>query len=86
MPCKQTKILGDRQIRSLLTFASGSRNPDRDRLIVLLSVKAGLCIDEIADLMMVLGPTDGNRVGDRVARRRSATSMATATLSASSCR
>jgi integrase/recombinase XerD len=40
-------------------FASSTRNPDRDKLIVLLSVKAGLRAGEIANLTwdMVLSPT-----------------------------
>jgi integrase len=59
MPGKQAKILSTEQIKSLLVFASATRNPDRDKLIVLLSVKAGLRAGEIAKLTwdMVLGPT-----------------------------
>jgi integrase len=59
MPGKQAKILSDSQIKSLLTFASSTRYPYRDRLIVLLSAKAGLRAGEIAKLTwdMVLGPT-----------------------------
>jgi len=59
MPGKQAKILSDQQIKSLLVFASSTRYPCRDRLIVLLSVKAGLRAGEIAKLTwdMVLGPT-----------------------------
>ena len=59
MPGKQAKILSAEQIKSLLVFATATRNPDRDKLIVLLSVKAGLRAGEIAKLTwdMVLGPT-----------------------------
>jgi integrase len=59
MPGKQAKILSAEQIKSLLVFASATRNPDRDKLIVLLSVKAGLRAGEIAKLTwdMVVGPT-----------------------------
>src|ERR1700730_18646700 len=59
MPGKQAKILSDQQIKSLLVFASSTRYPCRDRLIVLLSAKAGLRAGEIAKLTwdMVLGPT-----------------------------
>jgi len=58
MPGRQAKILSDRQVESLLLFASSTRNPDRDKLIVLLSVKAGLRAAEIAKLTweMVLDP------------------------------
>src|ERR1700688_4398827 len=59
MPGKQAKILSDQQIRSLLVFASATRNPFRNSLIVLLSVKAGLRAGEIAKLTwdMVVDPT-----------------------------
>jgi integrase len=59
MSGKQAKILSDQQIKSLLVFASATRNPFRNSLIVLLSVKAGLRAGEIAKLTwdMVVGPT-----------------------------
>jgi integrase len=59
MAGKQAKILSDKQTRSLLVFASTSRNPRRNRLILLLSLKAGLRAGEIANLTwdMVVGPT-----------------------------
>ena len=59
MSGKQAKILSDQQITSLLVFASASRNPFRNSLIVLLSVKAGLRAGEIANLTwdMVVDPT-----------------------------
>jgi integrase/recombinase XerD len=63
MSGKQAKILSDQQIKSLLTFASSTRYPYRDRLVVLLSAKAGLRAGEIAKLTwdMVLGP--GGEIG-----------------------
>jgi integrase len=56
---KQAKILSDQQLKSLLVFASATRNARRNRLILLLSLKAGLRAGEIAKLTwdMVLGPT-----------------------------
>ena len=59
MPGKQAKILSEQQIKNLLVFSSHTRNPVRNRLIVLLSVKAGLRAGEIAKLtwQMVVGPT-----------------------------
>jgi integrase len=59
MAGKQAKILSDQQTRSLLVFASASRNPRRNKLILLLSLKAGLRAGEIAKLTwdMVVGPT-----------------------------
>jgi integrase len=59
MAGKQAKILSEQQTRSLLVFASATRNPRRNHLILLLSLKAGLRAGEIAKLTwdMVVGPT-----------------------------
>lgn len=59
MPGKQAKILATNQIDDLLLFAETTRYPLRDRVIVLLSVKAGLRAAEIANLTweMVLDPS-----------------------------
>jgi integrase len=50
MSGKHAKILTDHQLNGLLIFACNTRNPIRDKLIVLLSVKAGLRAGEIAKL------------------------------------
>ena len=50
MAGKQAKTLADEQIEALLQYAKASRYPERNRLIVLLSVKAGLRAGEIAKL------------------------------------
>lgn len=57
MAGKQAKILSADHVDDLLFFAERSRHPHRNRLIVLLSVKAGLRAAEIAKLSwdMVLG-------------------------------
>src|SRR3981189_630186 len=59
MAGKQAKTLSIDHIDDLLFFADRSRHPLRNRLIVLLSVKAGLRAAEIAKLTweMVLGPS-----------------------------
>ena len=64
MAGKQAKILSDDHVGDLLFFAQNSRYPDRNCLIVLLSVKAGLRAAEIANLTwdMVLDPS--GHVGD----------------------
>ena len=69
MSGKQAKILSDHQLNCLLIFACNTRNPIRDKLIVLLSVKAGLRAGEIAKLTwdMVLDPT--GEIGDVVELR-----------------
>jgi integrase len=55
---KQAKILSDEQVEQLLYFVSTTRY--RNRVLVLLSLKAGLRAGEIANLTwpMVLGPQD----------------------------
>ena len=59
MPGRQAKTLSSADVNDLLVFASCTRNPQRNRVIVLLSTKAGLRAGEIANLTwaMVLGPT-----------------------------
>jgi integrase len=58
MPGRQAKTLSAADVNDLLVFASCTRNPLRNRVIVLLSAKAGLRANEIANLTwdMVLGP------------------------------
>ena len=59
MPGKQAKILSLSDVNDLLVFASCTRHPLRNRVIVLLAAKAGLRAGEIAKLTwdMVLDPT-----------------------------
>ena len=47
---KRAKILSDDNIRDLLAFTALTRYPIRNRVMVLLSVKAGLRAGEIANL------------------------------------
>jgi integrase len=56
---KQAKILSEDDLEDLLVYAAATRNPIRNRVIVLLSAKAGLRAGEIAQLTwdMVVGPT-----------------------------
>ena len=69
MAGKQAKILSKAQLSDLLLYASCTRHPDRNRLIVLLSAKAGLRAGEIAKLTwdMVLEP--GGGVGSAIELR-----------------
>jgi integrase len=59
MAGKQAKILSERHLGYLLTYVGATRYSDRNRILVLLSVKAGLRAGEIAGLTwdMVLGPS-----------------------------
>ena len=56
---RQAKILSLGDVNDLLVFASCTRHPLRNRVIVLLAAKAGLRAVEIANLTwdMVVGPT-----------------------------
>jgi integrase len=75
MAGKQAKTLSTDHIDDLLFFAERSRHPLRNRLVVLLSVKAGLRAAEIAKLSwdMILDPS--GEVGatielqDRIAKK-----------------
>jgi integrase len=77
MAGRQAKILHDQQINDLLVFASATRNSLRNKLMVLLSVKAGLRAGEIAGLTwdMVLCPSgevsQAIELHDRVAKKNS---------------
>jgi integrase len=59
MAGRRAKILSPADVNDLLIFANCTRNPLRNRVVVLLSAKAGLRAREIANLTwdMVLGPT-----------------------------
>jgi integrase len=59
MPGKQAKILSIGDVNDLLVFATCTRHPLRNCVIVLLAAKAGLRAGEIAKLTwdMVLDPT-----------------------------
>jgi len=77
MPGKQAKILSEDDLQDLLAYASATRNPIRNRVIVLLSAKAGLRAGEIANLTwdMVVGPngeiSTAIELRDRAAKKRS---------------
>jgi integrase len=59
MAGKQAKVLSEAQINHLLAWCVTTRQPCRNRALVLLSVKAGLRAGEIANLTwdMLVGPT-----------------------------
>jgi integrase len=59
MPGRQAKILSPIDVDDLLIFASCTRQPIRNRLIVLLAAKAGLRAGEIANLTWDM-VVDGN--------------------------
>ena len=77
MPGKQAKILSEDDLQDLLAYAAATRNPFRNRVIVLLSAKAGLRAGEIASLTwdMVLEPSGeistAIELRDHAAKKRS---------------
>jgi integrase/recombinase XerD len=77
VPGKQAKVLSEESLEDLLVYASATRNPTRNRVVVLLSAKAGLRAGEIANLTwdMVLGPTGAVgtaiELRDHAAKKRS---------------
>jgi integrase len=74
---KQAKILSDDNIRNLLTFTTLTRYPPRNRVMVLLSVKAGLRAGEIANLTWPMVTDPSGNIGsvialeDRIAKKKS---------------
>jgi integrase len=56
MAGKQAKTLSSADINDLLVYASCTRNPVRNSVIVLLSAKAGLRAGEIANLTWDIQP------------------------------
>ena len=69
MPGRQAKIITPTMLRRMLSAVAGRQTTKRDRVIILLSVKAGLRACEIArlDWSMVLDAR--GRVGDSLAIR-----------------
>jgi len=61
---KQAKILTDAQVRAALSACDGHRYPLRDRVMVLLSVRAGLRAKEIACLKWRMVTDAEGEVGD----------------------
>ncbi|MBX3121591.1 MAG: site-specific integrase [Nitrospira sp.] len=76
MAGKQAKILQETNISALVRSTRSSRYPERDKVIVLLSVKAGLRASEISKLTwaMVLTPagdvSDIIELNDNAAKKR----------------
>jgi integrase/recombinase XerD len=66
MAGKQAKILTRQQVRAALHRARHSRYPRRDRVMILLSVKAGLRAGEIAKLTWPMLLDADGRIGHRI--------------------
>ena len=76
MAGKQAKILSEDDLQDLLFYAAATRDPIRNRVIVLLSAKAGLRAGEVAKLTwdMVVEPNGAMgtviELRDRAAKKR----------------
>src|SRR5579872_4712418 len=66
MAGKQAKILSARQLRAALGRAGRGRYPERDQVMVLLSVRAGLRAGEIAKLTWPMVLDAQGRLADRI--------------------
>lgn len=63
---KQAKILSKQQQDAVLTFLKGTRHPERNKVIFLLSVRAGLRAKEIASITWGMLTDAENRVSDAI--------------------
>ena len=63
---KQAKILSKKQIDQLLWYVGTNRNAMRNRIIVLLSVRAGLRAKEIAGLKWSMITDADGEIGDSI--------------------
>jgi integrase len=66
MAGKQAKTLSRQQVRAALRRARFGRYPERDRMMILLSVKAGLRAGEIAKLTWSMVLDANGRIGNRI--------------------
>lgn len=64
---KQAKILSDAQIAVALAAIAQHRYPDRDRVMFLLSIRAGLRAKEIAMVTWSMVTTSDGLIGDSIA-------------------
>jgi integrase/recombinase XerC len=66
MQGKQAKIVSSSQERAILGFLDTTRYPSRDRVMFLLSMKAGLRAKEIASLTWAMVTDATGRVGETI--------------------
>ncbi|MDH3603229.1 MAG: site-specific integrase [Candidatus Tectomicrobia bacterium] len=64
---KQAKVITRPQERAVLDYLRHTRNPERDRVTFLLSLKAGLRAKEIAALTWGMVTDDAGRIGACIA-------------------
>src|SRR5260370_18350163 len=64
---KQAKIINDRQVRAVLAELDTRRYPLRDRVMFLLSIKAGLRAVEISRCTWAMVTNSESQIGDVIA-------------------
>lgn len=64
--CKQARVLTDKQIKFLLSVVDDGRNPLRNRVLVLLSFKAGLRALEMANLQWSMILNSESNLSDEI--------------------
>jgi integrase/recombinase XerC len=64
---KQAKIISDKQVRAVLAELDARRYPLRDRVMFLLSMKAGMRAVEIASITWVMVIDAEGKIGDVIA-------------------
>jgi integrase/recombinase XerD len=64
---KQAKIINDRQVRAVLAELSTRRYPLRDRVMFLLSIKAGMRAVEIASITWAMVTDAEGEIGEVIA-------------------
>jgi integrase len=63
---KQAKLLNAHQLQAMLSWLERQRHSERNRLIVLLSFKAGLRAKEIAELRWSMVMDASGNIGDKI--------------------
>src|SRR3954451_5770146 len=69
---RQAKVLSAADVGDLLIYASCTRNPVRNRVIVLPAVKSGLRAGEIADLTWDMVADASGQIGQVISLRDAA--------------
>src|SRR5262249_4911814 len=69
---KQAKIIGEKQVRAVLAELDTRRYPFRDRVLFLLSIKAGMRAVEIASVTWAMVSDAEGEIGDVIALQNSA--------------
>src|ERR1700720_1248143 len=64
---KQAKIISDRQVRAVLAELDTRRYPLRDRVMFLLSIKAGLRAKEVSSITWAMVTDAEGQVADVIA-------------------